>query len=101
MIKKLSTDVFYGPLDEVRMAQKINEIIDLLEEKFPEEVEPKLLPCPFCGGEAEVSSVSGSVDTMYTVGCIGENCKAGPIVTSFDSEEAAIAIWNTRAEVKR
>ena len=67
----------------------------------------KLLPCPFCGGEAELysyeaerviydSDTLGYVDTeyftKYGVSCTGCNC----LMAEYKSEEQAIAAWNTR-----
>lgn len=69
----------------------------------------KLLPCPFCGGEAEYytyeqehdlydSNTLGFLETYETTEhCVGcEECLAmvGPFVT----KKQAIKSWNTRAE---
>ena len=59
----------------------------------------KLLPCPFCGGEAEIKNLEGEVvyvrykDCMCTGKAFGEYC--------FEDEKAeavskAIAVWNRR-----
>lgn len=54
-----------------------------------------LLPCPFCGGEAEIEqSISG---TVWTVWCPHKACYADAEVRG-DTEPAAIAAWNRRAE---
>lgn len=49
-----------------------------------------LLPCPFCGGEAETWDGAGPWHVVCTkCGTIGSPCL---------SEAEAIAAWNTRAE---
>lgn len=72
----------------------------------------KLLPCPFCGGEAELysyeaerviydSDTLGYVDTeyftKYGVSCTGCNC----LMAEYKSEEHATAEWNTRKPMER
>lgn len=52
----------------------------------------ELLPCPFCGGEAEVFA-----GALYEVQC--RNCyRAGTWLC--DTEAKAIKAWNTRAETR-
>lgn len=53
----------------------------------------ELLPCPFCGGEAELYSTVPTHDGFWS--CICRDCGAS---TSFGSEAEAITAWNTRAE---
>lgn len=48
----------------------------------------ELLPCPFCGGEAEVEHRFG----LYFVFC--KYC--GARVSSFGDVNSAVAVWNTR-----
>lgn len=57
---------------------------------------PKLLPCPFCGGEARVEVVEG-MRAHYWVQC--RRCSA---VGGADSatEEQAAKLWNARKGVK-
>lgn len=67
--------------------------------------EPKLLPCPFCGDEAQVREVDG-YSPMFFVECI--NCDAnvgaqtgtvrGLAIAAFHSEDDAVAAWNRRAK---
>ena len=56
-----------------------------------------LLPCPFCGGEADVEEIPGSPFTnepyMWAVGC--EECNIGWYK---ETKEEAIAAWNCRAD---
>lgn len=50
---------------------------------------PKLKPCQFCGGEAEVRMFTA---TLIFVQC--NNCLAGS--TAFLTGEEAVAAWNIR-----
>jgi Lar family restriction alleviation protein len=53
-----------------------------------------LLPCPFCGADAQEPEDDDRTSDGYSVAC--EDCLAtGPIE---DSHEAAAAAWNRRAE---
>lgn len=72
---------------------KINEIIDLLEKKFPEEFKPELKPCPFCG------EVPKSIyNTMcWKICCLNEHCPTKPYTARCDTEAKAIEAWNRRA----
>ena len=55
-----------------------------------------LLPCPFCGGEADIEEISGNPFTnepyTWAVGC--KDCNIGWYK---ETEEDAIAAWNRRA----
>lgn len=53
-----------------------------------------LLPCPFCGGEAEMHGLSTWLSRPF-VAC--KDCGTESAV--YDSEAEAIAAWNTRAEM--
>ena len=52
----------------------------------------KLLPCPFCGGEAQVARTATGYWAAY---CEEPMCGR---VGNFKTEAEAIAAWNTRAE---
>lgn len=55
----------------------------------------ELLPCPFCGGEAEIlTAESMHGGNLYGVMC---DCCAGR-ADVYDTEAEAIAAWNTRAQ---
>jgi len=68
----------------------------------------ELLPCPFCGGKAEIIEADyGMYMTGYAIYCrkcclklgvtgrLGEAYEWSPV---FDTEAEAIAAWNARAE---
>ncbi len=67
----------------------------------------ELLPCPFCGGEAQEYATMGTAefapysserDTKWCVSCRDCDCTKGE---SLDyTEEEAIKSWNTRKEPK-
>ena len=55
---------------------------------------PELKPCPFCGGEAELSKSSGG---DWIVGCTNGKCLMCPWSFGFKTKKEAIESWNTRA----
>lgn len=63
--------------------------------------QPRLLPCPFCGGPAEVQSMEiGKI--RFAVHCPRAGCCLGPQFYFPDDRNArrrAIAAWNMRAPV--
>ena len=52
----------------------------------------KLLPCPFCGGEAAIHN-GGICKWVYCTNCGIDTPAALP-----DDEQLAVNFWNTRAE---
>lgn len=63
--------------------------------------EIKLLPCPFCGGEAELNRTIVKGRSMYSVSCKHKwDCTIG---TTFlqETKEEAIELWNTRKPMER
>ena len=56
----------------------------------------KLLPCPFCGGEAEIDIILG-VDERWLVRCPRCFCKT----TTFANKKSALITWNTRKPMER
>lgn len=57
-----------------------------------------LKPCPFCGGAGHVSHSFGKWYAACEASWLrGDGCAVGPF-THFESREAAVAAWNTRAE---
>ena len=52
-----------------------------------------LLPCPFCGGEAEFETYGG---TACAVTC--RKCRCGTPTVSLNDGERAVEAWNRRAE---
>jgi Lar family restriction alleviation protein len=53
----------------------------------------ELLPCPFCGGEAELNDLGDPQDDSF-VSCTRPKCEVQQIARF--TPEAAIAAWNTR-----
>lgn len=63
----------------------------------PDEMsEIKLLPCPFCDGEALINEVLDN-DKMYQVMCPRCFCKT----TAFATKKSAVITWNTRKPMER
>ena len=65
---------------------------------------PKLKPCPFCGGEAQLLRISKSPNGVeeWFVSCGSENCDLYPHSTiPYASAEIAAAAWNRRADNTR
>jgi len=61
----------------------------------------ELLPCPFCGGEAEVCTWYGGGEhneTVYTVMCDNDACEMNVTTADHLTEAEAKAAWNARAE---
>ena len=61
----------------------------------------ELLPCPFCGGEANTLHRPHVIDWRYSVGCNDDECR-GFIGLSwlYKTEAEAIAAWNSRAPIE-
>lgn len=59
-------------------------------------IEPDALPCPFCGGPAEIEFWHGGRPTKRMISCIGENCGTSPSVVG-ETREQALFHWNSRA----
>jgi hypothetical protein len=53
---------------------------------------PELLPCPFCGGEAEMNQTWNYWDVM----CHSDLCGVRPVSDGYDTQSEAAAVWNTR-----
>lgn len=56
----------------------------------------ELLPCPFCGGEADLDEIPGSPFTTETYSW-GAGCKDCNIGWYNENKAEAIAAWNKRA----
>lgn len=71
----------------------------------------ELLPCPFCGGEAQVYEMQYGADGQYSVFgvfCVDDSkaeliglskYQHGHFIDNFPTEAEAIAAWNTRVEL--
>lgn len=62
----------------------------------------ELLPCPFCGGPAQIEAIETALDvTRYSVGCNdGEGdclCQGYQSLTTFARRIDAAKAWNTRS----
>jgi len=66
------------------------------DDKTTTDIQPELLPCPFCGGEAELT---GHHAPEFWVHCPVIGCKAG--TEAFGSKERAIAAWNHRSSFRK
>lgn len=59
--------------------------------------ETKLLPCPFCGGEADLVKYIGKLDCKkFAVECRNIECPTLPCTEWYLDKEEAIKAWNTR-----
>lgn len=59
----------------------------------------ELLPCPFCGGEAQMSVNRESTVREYYIGCMNCHIRLYKIgYKRFYTEAEAIAAWNMRAD---
>ncbi len=59
-----------------------------------------LLPCPFCGGEAEDYKAFSDLEDkqLYNVYCTFWKCKIRPTTIDYSSKANAIRAWNRRAK---
>ena len=58
-------------------------------------VDSKLLPCPFCGGDAELRAESTRNRYKFVAGCC--ECPAIAGGSAFENKEYNTKAWNTRA----
>ena len=57
-----------------------------------------LKPCPFCGGVAEMQVTKHTPSGFdYTPRCKNTSC-CGRLLKKYSTKEAAIAMWNRRAD---
>ena len=56
---------------------------------------PAMLPCPFCGEQAEAQPWHGGGPQKTLVGCSSEFCRVCPSVAA-STKRKAIAEWNRR-----
>ena len=55
----------------------------------------KLMPCPFCGGEAEVISKNACLNVRYSALCKDKKC-IGRGHKTYGARLQAISAWNKR-----
>lgn len=58
------------------------------------EIEPDALPCPFCGGPAEIQLWHGGGPQKRLISC-SDDCAVAPSVTG-ETRKVALTLWNTR-----
>lgn len=56
----------------------------------------KLLPCPFCGSGAEITSSMLSDGEYSNVSCTKIVCPANNNLSHHQASEVSVKIWNTR-----
>jgi len=56
--------------------------------------------CPICGDEG-VYHLHSEMPDSHICGCIDPDCIAHQLAYDFNSKEAAVAAWNTRAAIDR
>lgn len=58
----------------------------------------KLLPCPFCGGEASFEEADYCGRTVFSVGCVSVDgdCIGYQMLATYSRRSEAAAAWNTR-----
>lgn len=57
-----------------------------------------LLPCPFCGGAAQLDGLTGECLTEAWVECATDTCAVRPETELCGDNEEATAAWNLRAD---
>lgn len=65
----------------------------------------KLLPCPFCGGEADFECIASpdSLTCTWSVGCqnVDEDCIGYQVLAHFSRKSEAAEAWNKRASASQ
>jgi hypothetical protein len=59
-------------------------------------IEPRALPCPFCGSPADMEFWHGGRPTKRMIRCSAQTCEVSPCVTG-ETRAEALQHWNTRA----
>ena len=93
---------FYRVGNYKRNVFNLNDV-DAWAEIPPDDPEIKqLLPCPFCGGKAELHHEDayeddyGDMPEHWWIGCNNNSCQLTVCTGLFLSKEKAIIAWNTR-----
>lgn len=58
----------------------------------------ELLPCPFCGGEAELMYWEDDLLSAFSVACTNDDCYMMVDTGFYRNLQDAIDAWNTRAD---
>ena len=58
----------------------------------------KLLPCPFCGGEARTMLENEDMQNEWYIGCTNGECKCEAYLQFANTEAEAITAWNNRTQ---
>jgi hypothetical protein len=57
-----------------------------------------LLPCPFCGGKADIELIENGIETRKVAGCNTKFCQGYQSAHAFATYKEAAAAWNRRAK---
>lgn len=99
-----------GPLvlQEMRLRMDGKMVIPMSDTRNTSR-EGELLPCPFCGGEAEHNSwhwngfapASGNTNNGHAIYCANDSCAGCPSFSKVhETKDEAVEAWNTRPAAK-
>ena len=61
----------------------------------------KLLPCPFCGGDAvfEECESGAGLGVLWSPGCLDDECIGWMVMAKYNTKGEAATAWNRRHQV--